>query len=431
MPANNGAQKALHAALALPLIFAAYAKAAHDAPEACIVFGLISAVAVVFLLRASTGIEPLRIPFSIPLTITLTAAVLSLSHSYYPPFTFLELWIVGFAALFYVILANAVRSKAAFDTFWRVASLSLWPVLAAALYQQFTGHPDHWGRWDIFGTLINSNLMAGFALPWVFISLGRTKRNAWDISTLCFSLLLLLLARSWWAWVCFLLGMTILARPQLNRIRCHRPILFYGALGLVIGGLLIKTGLKLADAIPPYYYGKGRLDYWATAIRMFVEHPFHGVGFGAFGFAYPFFKESSPAQNTLFAHSSLWGWVAETGLGGLIALGTWSWAVVRSKVYQGNRFVLAALFSSLTFGLLSIHQEYFLNKLILAALLAEATASLQADLFRWNGPRRLLAIAILLLLPSGWLRTVFNPFGVMNVSKPPTLFEPLPSHTLK
>lgn len=410
MQATKFLKKFLLASLAGVLIFAAYAKAAHDLSYATYVFGFLSFILFIYINPFTNRTVHCRIPFVIPIAAFLTATIASLYASYDAGMTYFEIWISVFTVIFFLLLINLVDDSKNLIFFWKVASLSLLPVSFSAVHQQFTGHPDAFGRWEIHGTLINANVMAGFACPWLFVGLsfiGTKHLDYWGKYIVVVALILLALSRSLLACLSIIVVLLCLHINEIKIFQQRHRAFFYAISVFLLITVSVFIIDKLRDQIPIYYYGMGRAVYWKAATAMFLESPWTGIGLGAYAFAYPIFRTQTLAQGTLFAHSSLLGWSAETGILGILALGiTGYWIYKQERLRQ--RYFVAACASTLVFGLASIHQEYFLNKLLLAALLGSALFPLKSVIqFSWNIPRRWMAFGLTVCLIPFWLSPWF------------------------
>ncbi len=67
------------------------------------------------------------------------------------------------------------------------------------------------------------------------------------------------------------------------------------------------------------YKGSDRWEWWMAALRMAYHHPWTGIGLGAYGTAFPFFKHH-PGQNSIYAHSFPIELLGETGIPGFLCL---------------------------------------------------------------------------------------------------------------
>ena len=63
-------------------------------------------------------------------------------------------------------------------------------------------------------------------------------------------------------------------------------------------------------------FSSGRVDFWRTAVKIFLDHPFIGVGFDAFGAAYSAYDTSSGMMRVEQAHNDYLQTLADAGVAG-------------------------------------------------------------------------------------------------------------------
>ncbi len=102
-----------------------------------------------------------------------------------------------------------------------------------------------------------------------------------------------------------------------------------GALVLGLGGL-VGGGLALATRMASHQSGDlVRLDQFRSALAVFRDHPWTGVGAGAFGTAWRLYQNPLFARDQLnWVHSLYLNVAAETGLPGLLVGGWLLWTLV-------------------------------------------------------------------------------------------------------
>ena len=148
------------------------------------------------------------------------------------------------------------------------------------------------------------------------------------------------------------LGSALLWLPRLAGRR-RRVAAAALALGLIFLVAYAPARARLFDKLSSLARGDwnelltGRLDGWRTAVEMFAEHPFTGVGQGAYraefvdakvallGRGVPFY-ERQPFPVFANAHCEPLEVAAETGLPGLLALG-WALYLIGGRLF-GERF---------------------------------------------------------------------------------------------
>lgn len=108
---------------------------------------------------------------------------------------------------------------------------------------------------------------------------------------------------------------------------------------------------------------RARLGYWKVAAKVFLAHPFTGVGFGAFSWAYPNFQYLG-AADVQIAHNAYLQSFAETGLFGGLALLLFCGFVVASgalRTMQEGDPAKRRLYLGLTVGLMAFFLHSFID----------------------------------------------------------------------
>jgi hypothetical protein len=404
--------------LLLLVWFAALNRAAFDLWAATVLFSGITLLSLLFLVGRWLDQRPIKVPLWGPFLLFILTLFCSLSHSFDLDTTHLELagWI--YAILTFYLFINTHEDTSSLDRFFTWTGCVIIPLAAFSLWQQLTGEPMsyglveiplHWikpglalpiryGHWEIHATLINSIVLAGFVLNWLpfYGSKWANTRRTYAIPLMA-SLLCVVLSRSWWAYVMALLAYAVWHRDDLRHyvFRYPRRTIFLLAISLIIlGGMYhAKTHHREADGHTTASYNPGsRAVYWSTAIRMGLHVP-TGIGLGAFGTAYPFFR-TGRVENTRFAHGFLLGLFAETGVPGLTAFLLFLIAYGRQRLRKDTRThrIHSLTIFDVTLGLvflyslISIHMDYLLNKLVFLMILGATLHPTSSPLI---APRRL------------------------------------------
>jgi O-antigen ligase len=98
-------------------------------------------------------------------------------------------------------------------------------------------------------------------------------------------------------------------------------VLFLGGVDPLLRGTGIGAGA--GD------FTSGRLDFWRTAIRIFLEHPIIGAGLDAFGVAYSFYDPSSGMFRVEQAHNDYLQTLADAGIAGFICITAFIYLLLR------------------------------------------------------------------------------------------------------
>ena len=172
----------------------------------------------------------------------------------------------------------------------------------------------------------------------------------------------LFLTMSQGGWVGAAAGQAVLLLLASRRLRRHAAILavvaavMVGALAayvLASGGTarqLLLSRLDLQSSSKTE-----RLLIWEASWQMFLDHPWRGVGIGAFRAAYPAYRlEQATEPEMSFAHNLVLNLLAETGIPGLVTfalvVGGWvrrSLRALGSARQPEHRDTMAALLAAL------------------------------------------------------------------------------------
>ncbi len=186
--------------------------------------------------------------------------------------------------------------------------------------------------WNAAGTVLASaSLLAlGLGLAGGF----RQRTAAWLVQVPILGGLLATLSRgAWMGWLAGLVCFTVLAASRGRSWRVG--VLALAAAAAVTAGYPAARARALSALDPQR--NLDRILLWKAALRMVADHPWTGVGFGAFVREYPNYRlPGDPNTTPPFAHNLPLSLAAETGLVGLLAflvfLGTVLWVGLRASV---------------------------------------------------------------------------------------------------
>ncbi len=389
--------------LATIIWFAAFNQAAHDLWAASLVFLLTSILLSIYALFCFRKATRVHLPSGIPVLLVLGAVALSFSHAYDRDTALLESWGWFFAFGFFYLVLNTVEEEKDRDMFLTACGLVTVPLAVLCLWQQLTGHPDSWGHWEIQGTLVNSLVLSGFALNVLFLFWERSQLRDRPAQLIVLSCsIILVLARSSWAFICVGLGFVHYYQPLIIAwFKRHRRWGLGLAITMMVGLACLVAWKTLGHTGP--YKGSSRLYYWLASIKLWHLSPWTGVGLGGYATAYSYVRDSH-FQSTLYAHSFPLQWLSETGAVGVAALLAFIVSFYRkSRHSRYTTAILAVLF----FSLISINLDYLLNKIMLLVTMAVALAGKKSASY----PAKPLWIAVsaisLWLLSPFWMRLFF------------------------
>ncbi len=120
-----------------------------------------------------------------------------------------------------------------------------------------------------------------------------------------------------------------------DKLRKNKVYLIIG--GLCLAGLLTLSAGRVAVELknPQGQSIKFRQEVWKGTVEMIKDHPIMGVGFGAFGTAFPPYRplslmmwQTERSYEVNHAHNWILEWTAETGVVGLALLLLFGWYVL-------------------------------------------------------------------------------------------------------
>lgn len=122
---------------------------------------------------------------------------------------------------------------------------------------------------------------------------------------------------AWLGWVVGVVCATLLTGPVGRRLR-------WAGLGLSLAAVLAVAAVPQARAralsVVDLHAHQDRVLLWKAALRMVADHPWVGVGFGAFVREYPNYRlPGDPNTTPPFAHNLPLSLAVETGVPGLVA----------------------------------------------------------------------------------------------------------------
>jgi len=396
--------------------------AAHDLWAATCLFAWISILVLLHMMWSYQSQTPLRLPLVGWVGLFLFELLFSARFSWDVNTTRTELWIWTCTAAIFFLSCNIFHHDRSRHYFLCIGPFLLVPLSIDCLYQQLTRHAlgtagqfylwglhVTYGHWEINGTLVNSVILAGFTLAWILVAYEQSQKNKYFYIPLCCGILILLLARSWWSYFCLCLGLVYYHQDSaLAFSRRHKiltRVIFTAATVISVFILYFKFGPHQSDL----YKGNDRWYWWATGVRMALEHPWTGIGLGGYSAAFPFFKFHA-GQNTRYAHSFAIQILAETGIPGFICLGALFAAFFYyfstkkhrpSSPFSHERMALATVLMLICFSSITLSMDYFLSKLMLVIFMGFALAEIHVYEMRVTQRGILLiTLAILLCIPS-------------------------------
>jgi O-antigen ligase len=249
----------------------------------------------------------------------------------------------GLAALtaMFLLVSNLITLRRA-KTLLRI--LSWWGATIAlfALVQQIAGNGKlYWFkvlRYDgyFFGPFVNRNHAAGFLamvfpLPLVMLLMGTLRRQQALYAALATIMAVAIVVSGSRGGVLALVAELIfLGLILLISRRKSPPLEALALLGIVILAVGLGSWLlgperllkRLNDSLISEAQGEyGRLTLWRNAWKIFTDHPFTGIGLGAYEAIYSQYDPANGRYRTAYAHNDYLQLLTDCGiLGGIIGL---------------------------------------------------------------------------------------------------------------
>jgi O-antigen ligase len=374
--------------LGLIVAFAALARGAHDLWSATLIYAVV--IPLFLFVAARKGLRHVSLwPVGLLFGVFVVSAVggINISESIW------ELTDWSAALLLFLLAANAFQNDDRIDGFLHGVAGALWVQPFLILLQKYQMGPATYFSDDAPGTLVNAAVGAGFMLFWVPVFFAKTREtwstdrfHAWFwLSALAACLVSIVLYASTGGAICVIAA----ALAYAARRRPKQALAALGAFILVAAALIAVKHAEVFSHQPQ----TSRVLWWQSAWGMFRDHPLFGIGLGNYPSAYLAYKVGA-GQNTLYPHSIVFGFLAETGAVGLmslmVALGALAWQWVK-YVAPARRPFAAGVFLFLAYGLISVGIEYFVNLLTLWIFIGIALAPSAQKLWQ---PRRTTTIVM-------------------------------------
>jgi len=421
-------RRSLQIGLVVVVWFAALARGAQDQWAVSFLCGWLSLLLGTFLYFNYKHKQSIVLPLIWHFVVLLIGILISARYSFDINTTRLEItsFVCAFATFF--LFSNLFQTQTARNELIQYAGFVVFPLSAIAVMQYFSknsfiGGEFHllrsisFSHWSASSTFTNSSLLAGFSLSWILLAWDRRKERYFQwVFAAC--VLNLLLSRSWWAFISLPIGFMFYYRKKYKSFYPQSFTYISAIVSLTV--FSIALFMKFGPGRDPSYIADSRLGWWKAGIRMFFAHPWVGIGLGAYGTAFPFFKPLV-AQNTLYAHSFPVQIVSEIGLIGLVGVllivgVSWFRLSSQPSPTSESRTYLATLLMLLTFSLTTIFMEYLISKLMLVMVLSLALSSssfkgfsISANCVRWS------TIALILLIPTWYLPFYSSQFDALGL----------------
>lgn len=277
------------------------------------------------------------LPFDVPVIIFMMLGAISVFMSPARSFTLIYNYcgLVGIYGLTYILVGQNIRTLEQAKSLMKVTALSALVVVLCGYFQYIFGVDIADMKWvdgeafpelrkRVFSTLENPNVLAGYLDVMICLALGMLAKidNRQQKITLIVAIIMLAaclaMTYSRGAFLSIAIVFVIYGILQDWRIL----ILFAGMTGLIIlnDATFFERILSVFTSTIDSSEGL-RVGIWVSTIAMIADHPFIGIGWGAYKFIYPQYNYylADPSIIIYHAHNLYLNVAAEVGIVGALA----------------------------------------------------------------------------------------------------------------
>jgi len=330
-------------------------------PSAAAVAVLIGTLAWFFHLQIDSKFKFRSLPLDVPVIIFILFGAVSVFLS---PARSLELiynfcGIVGIYILTYILIGQNIRTKEQMIQLAKALTLSAFLVVLYGYFQFIFGVDISEMRWvdgeafpelrkRIFSTLENPNVLAGYLDVMICLALGMFLKIKGSTQKIILTVVIVALTAC--------LAMTYSRGAFLSIaivfvicgiVKDRRILLLFA----ILTAALIYTDSTFLQRILSIFTETAdsseglRIGIWVSTISMIADHPFVGIGWGAFKFVYPQYNYylQDTTQVIYHAHNLFLQTAAEVGIVGALAYFWYFFATM----FQSVNFNTAERYSQL------------------------------------------------------------------------------------
>ncbi len=285
--------------------------------------------------RAAGGMEFRHLPFDVPVALFILLGAASIIVSPDKGFSFYNYYhLVGVYVLTYLFIGQNVTTKEQVKKIVLALGVSAVVVVLYGFYQYAFGIDISEMRWvdgeafpdlntRVFSTWENPNILAGYLGGVLCVLLGFFTKCGNNAQKLVLALGMMLaaacLAMTYARGACLAVAVVFLGYGLLKDRRVFLAC-------LAAGGILLLTDPALYGRLASVFTSMDtssemRLAFWEATVAMIQDHPFLGIGWGAYWMVYPeydFYMQGSPIK-IVHAHNIYLNYMAEIGIAGAVA----------------------------------------------------------------------------------------------------------------
>ena len=324
-------------------------------PGVCTAVLVIGSLLTAWKLRVDRAMAFRRLPFDIPVLIFAAFGLVSIAASPDPAFSFYNYYnLVGVYLLMYFFIGQNIRTAGDMKALVKALALSALCCVLYGYYQFAFGIDTSAMKWvdgnafpelkkRVFSTWENPNIFAGYLDIAICMALGlfvkmkaRGQRIALALVMVAFAACL---AMTYARGACLAIAVVVAGYGVLKDWR------------VLVACVVVAAGLFAADPallerLTSVFTkvdtsSEMRLAFWESTIAMIEDHPFFGIGWGAYYLVYPlydFYMQGAAGKEIVIvhAHNMYLNYMAEIGVVGALAFfwyffGT-MWMAFRTKI---------------------------------------------------------------------------------------------------
>lgn len=278
-----------------------------------------------------------HLPFDVPIGVFVLLSAVSVLVSPDLGFSFYNFYnLVGVYGLTYLLIGQNIRTRRQVKRLVAALGASAVLVVLYGFYQYFVGIDTSEMRWvdgeafpelrkRVFSTWENPNILAGYLDAAICVILGiftkikgRTRRIALVVGMVSLAACLAMTyARGACLTMAVILGVYGLFKDRRILLGCIAAGIVLLAVDSALYERIVSTYTKFETDTS----SQMRLAIWESTIAMIEDHPFFGVGWGAFWMVYPaydFYLQGADVK-LVHAHNMYLNYIAEIGIAGALS----------------------------------------------------------------------------------------------------------------
>ena len=333
-------------------------------PSLATVALMVGILLTVWRFRTVKDVQFRHLPFDVPLALFVFLGAVSIAVSPNYGFSFYNYYnLVGVYALTYLLIGQNVRDAGQVKKLVLALGASAALVVLYGFYQYIFGIDISEMKWvdgqafpelttRVFSTWENPNILAGYldavlcVLLGFFMKSGNRVQKAFLV--LGMVLVAACLAMTYARGACLAIAIVFLGYGLFKDWRIFLACLAVGGAVLLLDATLYERIVSVFTKMDTS--SEMRLAFWEATVAMIGDHPFLGIGWGAYWMVYPeydFYMQGAPIK-IVHAHNIYLNYMAEIGIAGAVAFfwyffGT-MFLCLRAKIFSEPKPVAEIVF---------------------------------------------------------------------------------------